>query len=143
MTVRPVWLIAPVFLLLAASCADEGRIQEMACQQRLVDAGDGIRAVRGAGRTVIGPTFERAGKRFEELKLDGCTENQIHSAKALARLASELAASAGAAESAIEKGEPGLQDQQAFMTFADRLERFERRREVLREELARMSAEEK
>lgn len=143
MRARPVWLIAPVFLLPTVSCADESRIQEIACQQRLVDAGGDIRAVRGAGRTIIGPTFERAGKRFAEMELDGCTENQAHSAKALARLARELAASAGAAENAIEKGEPGLQDQQAFMTFADRLERFEMRRKVLREELARMSAEEK
>ena len=140
---RPAWLIVPFILLPTSSCADESRIREVACQQRLVDAGSDIRAVRGADRTIIGPTFARVAKSFEDIKLDGCTENQTHNAKALARLAGELAASAGSAESAIEKGEPGLQEQQAFLMFADRLERFEKRRHALRDELARMTAEER
>jgi hypothetical protein len=137
---RPERLIVPVFLLLAASCADETRIREIACQQRLVDATADIRAVRGIRRNIIGPTFARVGKGLEEMALDGCNENQVHNAKALAKLTSELAYSAGAAESALAAGESGLEEQQAVMIFADGLERFEMRRQILRKELAGMTA---
>ena len=133
--------IAPVLLPLAASCADESRAREIACQQRLVDISAGISAARGHGESGMGAPYARLSKNLHEMELDGCSKGQAHSAEALSKLAGEIAGAARSAEGALENREATPQDRQAIMILADRIERFERRRKILREELAEMKGQ--
>jgi hypothetical protein len=135
-------LIAPAFLLLIASSADDSRQAEIACQQRLVNVPANARPVKpGPGDSVTASGFARLSQGYSDLPLKGCTERQAHAAQALSKLARELAGTAGVAEQARLEGPPSIRHNQALMIFTERLEQFENRRRVMREDLARMEAE--
>lgn len=131
-------LLAPALLLLA-SCADDTRAAEIACQQRLVDIPSPKMKEVGPGESVVASSFAQLSLRYAEMPLDGCTEGQAYTAKSLSRLARELADTAGVAEQALE--EPSsVRNSQAFMTLTANLEQFENRRRVVREQLTEMRA---
>lgn len=132
-------LIAPAFLLLIASCSDDSRQAEIACQQRLVNVPANVRPAKsGPGDSVMASSFAHLSRGYSELPLQGCTEYQAHAAKTLSRLARELADTAGPAEQARLEGPPSIRHNQALMNFMERLEQFENRRRVIREDLAEM-----
>ena len=129
-------LLAPA-LLLVASCADDGRAAEIACQQRVVDIPNLKMNKAGPGESVVASSFAQLSQRYAEMPLDGCTDGQAYTAKSLSRLARELADTAGVAEQALEDPS-SVRNSRAFMTFTANLEQFENRRRVAREQLTEM-----
>jgi hypothetical protein len=141
--------IVAAALLLASSCGNTAREGEIACQQRLVDL---------SSRDFLSPG---AAEGFERMELDGCSEDQRLRARLTARAARELAAtfarirgplppSRAAPESRREaiaaalrqlEQAPSLREAQPFLEFQSQLEQYERRRQILREDLERMRRE--
>ena len=133
-------LIGAGLLLFLSSCGDDVRAGEVACQRRLVALSADIRP--GPPGSGLAGAFARAGERFQRMPLDGCSESQRYTATAFARVTRQIAATAarigGDPMRALE-GQPGLRTSADFRELQSLIEGFERRRQVLREELERMT----
>jgi hypothetical protein len=126
--------------LILASCGGDARAGEIACQRRLVELSGDLRP--GPPASGLGGVFARASERFVRMPLDGCTESQRYTAGAFARVTGQIASTAGRIGDdpmrALER-RPGLRTSQDFMELQSQIEGFERRRQVLRAELERMT----
>lgn len=136
MTRRRGAIIAAV-LLLVPSCADARRDGEMACQQRLIDLSGGV-----AGPN-LAPSFAAMSGNYQRMPLDGCSENQRAQAGIMARVTRDLAQAAARIGDPLRRMErdPDLRSNQAFLELQAQIEQFEHRRQALREDLERMTAE--
>ena len=144
------------WLLLAASCGDDARDREFACQQRLVEIAQGGSA-RGSPPREAGTTFRMISEQLARMPLDGCTDRQRRSAGLLSRRALEVAAafapidqamrSAGtrtgdvrASLARLERAYPAGESRQ-FVELMVSIESFEALLQPLFDELERMKAE--
>lgn len=124
--------------LLLAGCGDGGA-GEIACQQRMVDRLSGPSPRSGPG-DIAGP-FLALRQRVATMPRDGCSEDQVRTAQSIAASAGRVAAAArraGDIMKAIDESRSPAHDPN-FAMLMDELEGFERRRDALRAELARMT----
>ena len=145
------------WLLLAASCGDDARDREFACQQRLVEIAQGGSA-RGAPLREAGTTFRMISEQLARMPLDGCTDRQRRSAGLLSRRALEVAAAFAPIDQAMRSAGPRTGDVRASLAWLERaypaagesrqfvelmvsIESFEALRQPLFDELERMKAE--
>jgi hypothetical protein len=127
--------------LLSPSCGNAVHDGEIACQRRLIAVADGTHVPRLPSRGPdLAAGFATMSRGFEQMPLDGCSEEQRGRAAIMARVArdiSDMAARIGDPRKQME-AMPSLQGRQAAMEFVAGIEQFERRRQVLREDLDKM-----
>ncbi|HYH70418.1 MAG TPA: hypothetical protein VEX16_03850 [Methyloceanibacter sp.] len=134
---------AAAALVFAPSCGADLRAAELACQERLVQASEAVRAnPREAGLAAI---FARTSDNLAQMPLEGCTEGQRSSAGALQRMTRQLAVQAGKIGDPLRAMEsrPEPSRSQDILEFTALLEQFEARRRILRQDLERMTSEAK
>lgn len=139
MTARAFAVAAGLGLILS-SCGDDARAGEIGCQRRLVElSGDFGPVARGTG---LAGHFSRTSARFGRMPLDGCTEAQRSIAGSLARVTRDMASRAariGDPLIALERP-PELRASEDFRELQSLIEQ---RRQVLREDLERMTRDER
>ncbi len=144
------------WLLLAASCGDDARDREFACQQRLVEIARGGVA-RGSPPPEAGAAFRMMSEQLARMPLDGCTDGQRRSADLLSRRALDLAAAFAPFDETLGAAGPRTGDVRASLTRLERaygagesrqlvelmiaLESYEAIRQPLFDDLERMKAE--
>jgi len=86
--------------------------------------------------------FTAVSGGYEHMTLEGCTEAQSDQARAMARVARNVAGLAANIGDLVEATErrPQLRTDETFRALQDAIEQFDRRRQVLRQELDRMTA---
>jgi hypothetical protein len=127
----------------AAGCsAREDRVAaEIACQQRLVDVPSRLLVAWQARRgKAVAALYEQIGRRYDDMSLDGCTDDQRVQAKRLARMTHDIAGDAASLTDPRNRQGPPLQANASLMEFRSRLEGFENRRILMQQDLERMRA---
>jgi hypothetical protein len=131
-----------VAALLAGACsAKDPMAGEIACQQRMVAVPAAPNtAPRGHGLGNIAVAFGAMSRRYAAMPLDGCTDDQRARATMLVKETSGIAADAASLPDVQDAPEPSLQARGKFLTFVSRLEGFERRRQIMQQDLEKMRA---
>ncbi|HEY5711319.1 MAG TPA: hypothetical protein VIT38_05435 [Allosphingosinicella sp.] len=142
MSARAAALVA-ASLLFASSCSEKSLQGEIACQRRMIALTDeALLRPPAPGRRVSSLPFETASRGFEQMPVDGCSDDQLARARTMARTTghlSDIATRVGAMPGPAQMAH--LRGNQAFMEFLAELENLRNRRRVLAEDLDRMVAE--
>ena len=127
--------------LLSPSCGNAVHDGEIACQRRLIAVMDGTHVPPlPSGGPDLAAGFAAMSRGFEQMPLEGCSEEQRARAAIMARVARDLSNTAARIGDPRRQMEamPSLQGREAVMELAAQIEQFERRRQALREDLDKM-----
>lgn len=95
-------------------------------------------AVPKHGAAGIAATYAAMSRRYAVMPLDGCTDSQRVRATTLARETSGIAADAASLPDIAGAPELSLQTQGKLMGLMSRIEGFERRRQIMQQDLEHM-----
>jgi hypothetical protein len=127
--------------LLSPSCGHAAHDGEIACQRRLIAVTDGTHVPRLPSRgSNLAGSFASMSQGFEQMPLEGCSEEQRGRAAIMARVAWDLSNTAARIRDPRKRMEarPSLQGSEAVMDLMARIEELERRRQALRQDLDKM-----
>jgi hypothetical protein len=132
-------VIVVALFLLTLSCRNAAREGEIACQRRLVAATDDVIVPAGpSGEPPLAARFAATSRGFEQMPVEGCSEDQRDRARMMARVARDLSTMAAKIGDPLTQAASDLQSGGVYAGFQVRIELFESRRRILRVDLDRM-----